>query len=254
MIRGFYSAASGLIAGLFRQELISHNLSNINVAGYKGLGTSLDEFNRIYLARFSPEPLGSSGGVGVGATSMGVVTNGPVTNFAPGSLHETDQPFDLALAGDGYFVLQTPDGERYTRDGRFTRDANGHLVSVDGYLLEGTNNNQPVTVPQGAITAISANGTITVDNQAAGQIRLVKFADQVKDLQREGQNTFSSTATPQAATDANLRQGFLEMSNVDPVWSMTQMMTVSRAYESAQRAVQLQDEMLGKAVNELGRV
>lgn len=251
MIRGFYSAASGLIAGLFRQELISHNLSNINVAGYKGLGASLDEFNRIYLSRFSPESIG--GGAAVGATSLGVTTNGPITDFTPGALHQTGQPFDLALAGDGYFVLQSPDGERYTRDGRFTRDANNHLVSVDGYLLQGSNN-QPVTAPQGAITTIASNGSITVDNQAVGQIRLVKFADQTTDLKREGQNTFSAINPGQAAADAAVHQGFLESSNVDPVRAMTQMLTVSRAYESAQRAVQLQDEMLGKAVNEIGRV
>jgi flagellar basal-body rod protein FlgF len=252
MIRGFYSAASSLMAGLFRQELISHNLANVNVAGYKEVNTSLGEFDRILLDRFSAGGPGNLASGTVGSTTLGVVTGGAVTDFAEGSLQQTSQPFDLAISGDGFFTLQSPDGERYTRDGRFTRDTNGNLVSVDGYLLMG-NNGQPVNVPEGEVT-IEPTGLIRVDNTEVGQISLMTFADTAADLKRDGQNTFIALNPGQANENANVRQGYLEMSNVDPARAMTQMMTVARAYEAAQRAMQLQDEMLGKAVNEIGTV
>jgi flagellar basal body rod protein FlgG len=184
---------------------------------------------------------------------LGVITGGAITNYTAGALKQTDQPFDMALAGDGFFAVQTPDGERYTRDGRFTRDANNHLVTVDGNLLLGSNN-QPITVPQGVTTGIASDGKVTVDNQAAGQIKLVTFANLKTDILRDGPNTFSAVNPGTVATNASLKQGFLESSNVDPAKAMTQMMTVSRAYEAAQRLMQMQDEMLGKAVNEVGQV
>ena len=252
MIRGFYSAASSLMAGLFRQELISHNLANVNVAGYKEVNTSLGEFERIMLERFSAGGPGNLLGGAIGSTTMGVITGGAVTDFAEGSLRQTGQPFDLAISGDGFFALQSPDGERYTRDGRFTRDANNNLVSVDGYLLLG-NDGQPVTVPEGDVT-VEPTGLIRVDNEEVGQINVMTFADVATDLQRDGQNTFIAVNPGQASENANVRQGYLEMSNVDPARAMTQMMTVARAYEAAQRAMQLQDEKLGKAVNEIGTI
>lgn len=253
MIRGIYSAASALVAGLFRQELISHNLSNAQTAGFKELTTGLGEFERMALARFPEGAVAGASGAMVGEASLGVVTEGANTNFAAGTLRETKQPFDLALSGDGFFRIQTPDGERYTRDGRFTRDEDGHLVTVDRNLLLGTDG-QPLVVPPGE-TIIESDGRITVDDQAAGQIGLAGFEDPAVDLVRDGQNLFAAaeSVTPGEST-AGVRQGFLETSNVDAIRAMTSMMSVARAYEAAQRAIQLQDEMTGKAVNEIGRV
>lgn len=251
MIRGIYSAASALVAGLFRQELISHNLANIDTAGFKELTTGLDEFERLPLARLSGD---GTPGTLVGKSSLGVVTEGAITDFAAGAIRQTGQPFDLAIVGDGFFRIQTPDGERFTRDGRFTRDENGNLVTVDRHLLLGADG-QPLVVPQGE-TAIQPDGQISVDDQIAGQIDLVNFADPATELERDGQNLFTATeaASPAASTTATVRQGFLETSNVDTIRAMSNMMAVSRAYEAAQRAIQLQDEMTGKAVNEIGRV
>ncbi len=253
MIRGIYSAASALIAGLFRQELISHNLANVNTAGFKELTTGLDEFNRLPLSRLSGDAGAGASGTIVGSASLGVVTTGAVTNFSAGALRETKQPFDLALSGDGFFRIQTPDGERYTRDGRFTRDGNGHLVTVDRNLLLGADG-QPLVVPQGD-TIIESNGRITVDGRAAGQIGLADFAKPDTDLKRDGQNLFAAAdGVTSTASTAGVHQGFLETSNVDVTRAMASMMSVARAYEAAQRAIQLQDEMTGKAVNEIGRV
>ncbi len=253
MIRGIYSAASALIAGLFRQELISHNLANLQTAGFKELTTGLDEFGRLPLARLPEGAIAGEPGTTVGAVSLGVLTQGAVTNFAAGALRETKQPFDLALSGDGFFRIQTPDGERYTRDGRFTRDENGHLVTVDRNLLLDTDG-QPLVVPPGE-AAIASKGQITVDGQAIGQIGLAGFAQPDTELKRDGQNLFAAVAgAPSTASTASVHQGFIETSNVDVTRAMASMMSVARAYEAAQRAIQLQDEMTGKAVNEIGRV
>lgn len=249
MIRGFYSAASAMVAGMFRQELISHNISNSEVAGYKGVTTGMDDFNRVLLDKVS----GTTNNIG--ATSMGVTTHGAVTNFSAGALRQTQQPFDLALIGDGFFRVRTGDGQdRYTRDGRFTRDANGNLVTVEGFRLL-NNAGQPLTVQQGD-TVIATNGGITVNGAAGGQIGTAIFANPEQELTRDGANLFAAVGAPAAAANGtvNIKQGFLESANVDAVQSMTDMMAVARAYESAQRAVQMQDEMLGKAVNEIGRV
>jgi len=247
MIRGFYSAASAMVAGLFRQELISHNISNSEVAGYKGLTTGMEDFNRVLLERVAATT------TSVGATSMGVITGGAVTDFSTGALRQTDQPFDLALVGDGFFRVRTGDGQdRYTRDGRFTRDANGNLVTVEGFKLL-NNAGQPLTVRQGE-TVIAANGGVTVNGAASGQIGVATFANPDQDLERDGANLFRALRAPAATRAVNIKQGFLELANVDAVRSMTDMMAVARAYEAAQRAVQMQDEMLGKAVNEIGQV
>lgn len=249
MIRGFYSAASAMMAGLFRQELISHNISNSEVAGYKGVTTGMDDFNRVLLDQVAATT------TNVGATSMGVITRGAVTDFSAGALRQTDQPFDLALVDDGFFRVRTGDGQdRYTRDGRFTRDANGNLVTVEGFKLL-TNAGQPIKLQQGD-TVIAANGGVTVNSVAAGQIGVAIFANPDQELERDGANLFKALRAPAAAAKGvvNIKQGFLESANVDAVRSMTDMMAVARAYEAAQRAVQMQDEMLGKAVNEIGQV
>lgn len=249
MIRGFYSAASAMVAGLFRQELISHNISNSEVAGYKGLTTGMEDFNRVLVDQVAATT------TRVGATSMGVITGGAVTDFSAGVLRQTDQPFDLALVGDGFFRVRTADGQdRYTRDGRFTRDANGNLVTVEGFKLL-NNATQPITVRQGD-TVIAANGGVTVNGAASGQIGVAIFTNPDQELQRDGANLFKALRAPAAAANGavNIKQGFLELANVDAVRSMTDMMAVARAYEAAQRAVQMQDEMLGKAVNEIGQV
>ncbi len=253
MIRGIYSAASALVAGLFRQELISHNLANVQTAGFKELTTGLDEFSRLPLSRLSEGAIAGASGTMVGAASLGVVTEGAVTNFSAGALRETRQPFDLALSGDGFFRIQTPDGERYTRDGRFTRDENGHLVTVDRNLLLDTDG-QPLVVPPGD-AAIESDGRITVDGQAVGQIGLANFSQPDTELKRDGQNLFAAAdGVTSTASTASVHQGFIETSNVDVTRTMASMMSVARAYEAAQRAIQLQDEMTGKAVNEIGRV
>jgi flagellar basal-body rod protein FlgF len=251
MNRGLYTAASGMLSGLRRYETVVQNLSNAQTIGYKADRTTLTDFPSLLLYRLDGEQHTQE----VGETATGVSLAATSTDFSDGSIRLTDQPFDFAIVGDGYFRVETPEGERYTRDGRFHRDLDGRLVTADGDLVLGTNgvimvptSNQPFTVtPQGAI--------FVEDNQVA-QISLASFEDPA-DMQKVSQTVFASMgAEPELVAPASVKmyQGYLEESNVDVSREVTEMMSIMRAFEASQRLVQYQDQINSRTVTELGRV
>ncbi|MER3458405.1 MAG: flagellar biosynthesis protein FlgF, partial [Chloroflexota bacterium] len=187
MIRGLYSAASALVAGLFRQELIAQDLANINTPGYKAASTRLSDFATMLLARL---PGGIGPATPLGRLTHGVQTSAAITDFSPGPVQATGQPLDLAIQGEGFFRLRTPDGERFTRDGRFSLDANGQLVNVNGHPVLGTNG-QPIRLSSGQVR-VDPNGTIYLNDQPAGQIGLAVFADPTASLQRSENGLFAA--------------------------------------------------------------
>jgi flagellar basal-body rod protein FlgF len=250
MIKGLYSAASAMIANLARQGALAHNVANLDTPGFKQVLISMDDFVQTSVT-YPPGPTaGFTQLRQIGDLGLGVEASPEITDFAPGSWQSTGQPLDLAIQGPGFFRVQTPDGERYTRDGRFQRDTNGNLVTVDGYLLLDTAG-QPITIPEGD-PSIAADGTIIVDGQAAGQIGLAAFADPANELERDLPNTFAATGEPTGEELGIIQQGYLEMANANPSQLMSQMVAVGRAYEAAQQMVQTQDELLGKAISSLG--
>jgi flagellar basal body rod protein FlgG len=167
-------------------------------------------------------------------------------------MQTTGNELDLGIEGDGFFRVRTPEGERYTRDGRFLRDANGMLVTVDGYAVLSTGG-QPITLPAGTLD-VQTNGTITINNQQAGQIGLANFQNPETDLERSANNTFNATTAPTGTATGTIHQGYLEASNANASQIATQMVTVARSYEAAQRMVQAQDELLGETIASLGRL
>ncbi|PWH18092.1 MAG: hypothetical protein DDG59_06930 [Anaerolineae bacterium] len=250
MIKGLYAAASAMLANLYRQGLLAHNIANVDTPGFKQVLTSLDDFKEtaaIY-------PFGPTAGLAnlswIGNFGLGVQTSSEVTDFLQGGLRLTGHPFDLAIQGEGFFRIQTPDGERYTRDGRFYRDIDGNLVTVDGYqvLDEG---GQPINLPEGEF-AVSPSGVILVNGQTIATLGLAAFEDPATELTRDGSNYFIAEGGPTSDAVGTVAQGYLEMSNANPAQLMTQMIAVARAYEAAQKMVQTQDELLGKAINSLG--
>jgi flagellar basal-body rod protein FlgG len=249
MIRGLYTAAAGMLAGLMRQETIIHNLANTQTVGYKADQATLTDFPSLLLTQVN----GNQPGPTIGQAGTGVSLAAIVTNFGDGPLKLTDHPFDFAIAGDGFFRVQTPNGERYTRDGRFNRDADGHLVTAGGYLVLGPNG--PISVPEGSLTVTPQGGIFAGETQV-GQFSLARFADP-KSLVKDGETTFASQgAAPQlmAAQDVQIHQGYVEESNVDTTQAITEMMSVLRAYQASQRLVQFQDQINSRAANDLGRV
>jgi flagellar basal-body rod protein FlgG len=232
-----------------KQDVIANNLANANTPGFKKDYISITSFpeqlvsaSESYSAsRRTERPVGYiSPGVGIGETGF-INSNGVI--------RETGGTFDLALSGEGFFAVRSPQGEVYTRNGSFSKDSLGRLVSQDGYLVLGEKG--PINVGNGKV-AIDVAGRVEINGTYVDTLKVRRFA--TGDLAKQGSNTFVAHATGQTATSFTVRQGFLEGSNVDTTSELVDMTTTLGAYEANQRVLKTQDEILGKAVNEVGRI
>jgi len=251
MLKGLYAAASAMLANLNQQSILSHDLSNLETPGFREVLTRLQPWETTSVAS-SPMDDPAQRARLLGELGLGVEPGDTASDFTQGPLEQTSQPLDLAINGTGFFTVQTPQGTRYTRDGRFERDANGQLVTVDGYKVLDANG-APLSLADGQV-AIGPNGQITVDGTAAGKLGVANFANPTTDLTRDPQagNLFVAGTAPAGGSAGTVQQGYLEMSNVDVSQIMTEMVSVGRAYEAAQRMVQAQDTLLGQSINSLG--
>jgi flagellar basal-body rod protein FlgF len=252
MIKGLYAAASAMLAGLARQQALAHNVANMDTPGFKEVLVSLEDFAETPVVHPPGGDPGRSGLQYLGRLGLGVESSPEETDFTAGGVKFTGETLDLAINGTGFFRVQTGAGERYTRDGRFSRDAAGQLVTVDGYRVL-DDGGQPVELPEGAIS-VQPDGTITVEGEQVSRLGLANFTDPAAELTRDLPNLFVAAGAPSSEELGTLSQGYLEMPNVDPAQMMTQMVSVTRAYEAAQRMVQTQDELLGQTINTLGRL
>lgn len=254
MIRGLYSAATGMLAGQYAQDVIAGNLANSNTIGYKQDSASFKALQQMALSRFES----GDDGVPVGSVGLGVQLDGATTSFAEGSLAATGSPLDVALQGTGFFAIQTPQGERYTRDGHFHLQPTGKgpngkptsaLVDDNGNAVLGLKG--PIKVGDAKQISIGENGAVVVDGTTVDRLKVVTGPDSA--FTKQGANLFSATGAT-TPSKALVKSGYLEQSNVSPITGMVKMIAVQRAYEAAQRAVTAQDDSLNKAVNELGKV
>ena len=247
MIRGLYTSASAMLAAQTQSEVIGDNVANVKTPGYKEQLASNISFPAMLIERMggntSPEP------VQIGWLGTGVGVDRASLSNTQGALETTDLKTDLALTSPGYFVVQTPGGDRYTRNGHFQLDANGMLESPEGYALQGE---KGTIGPLSSEFVVKADGTVMDNGQRIDRLRVVNIPTDA--LKREGQSLYSVTQPVQVSTDAQVLQGSIEASNVDLSGQMIQMMTVMKAYEANQKVIQTQDEMLSKAVNEVGKI
>jgi flagellar basal body rod protein FlgG len=254
MIKGLYSAASAMLAGVHRHKILSHNAANVETPGFKQVLTSLTDFMETSV-NFPPGGRATST-TGqtyyVGDLGLGVEDSPDTTDYSEAGFQNTGHHLDFAINGPGYFRVMTPNGERLTRDGRFQKDAQGGLVTVEGHQVLDPNG-RPIKLPDGDLT-VNPDGSILVNNQAAGRLGLAAFKNPETDLARDENNTFRAVGTPSTQVAVSVHQGFLEGSNVNPSELMTQMVTVARSYEAAQKMVTTQDELLGKSISMLGRL
>ncbi len=219
-------------------EVAAHNMANIDTTGYKRQRISFEEY-------LLPQVDGGK------RTAKGEVVT---TDFAQGDLRETGNPLDFAIEGEGFFVVQTPSGAKYTRDGSFMLDANKQLVTKEGYPVLG--NGAPIVLDDttGKGIWLSRDGNFYVDETIVGTIDVVRF-DNPQFLKRIGGNLYE--ATPSAGNPQNLppqvRQGFLERSNVEPIQAMLDMITLYRYYEQMQKSLQTVDALDNRAVNGVGK-
>ena len=249
MIRGLYSAAAGMMTAARRMEFVTNNLANAQTVGYKQELTATSTFDQqLLMLQHGPNAT-----PGIGRLSTSTVAEAPIIDLATlGPLQETGRDLDVAPEGPGFFVVQGQAGERYTRDGSFTRDSLGRLTTSEGDLVLGENG--PITIPGGRI-AIDTDGTVSVEGAPIDRLRVVEF-DRGQELQKVGNNQFAPrdpADQPVAATQTNVRQHFVEGSNVDLATAQTTMLELQRAYQANQRAIQYQDEMTGRAVNDIAK-
>lgn len=255
MIKGMYAAASAMITNLARQNVISHNLANIDTPGFRMLLTANEDWRNTDVQDLPQYP-NTYGNrlLDYGTIGLGVETIEPVTDYAMGALRQTEEPLDVAIEGPGFFTIETPNGVRYTKDGRFLRDAENNLVTSEGYFVL-DDAGQRITLPEIGTLVIGTDGSIRADdNPPFATLGLAAFNDPRTELVGDLPNTYSAAAAPTGTDIGQVVQGYLEDSNVNPTLMTAQMVEVNRAYEAAQKLVQTQDELLGRVISTLGRL
>ena len=262
MIRSLYTAATGMVAQQTQIDVTSHNIANVNTIGYKkqraefaDLFYQVNEYAGISSSDTSISPTGIEVGLGARPTAI-------TKQFTQGNFKETGNNLDMAITGNGFFQLQMPDGTLgYTRNGAFKIDGQGQIVNSDGYKLI-----PEITVPETTISvSIGTDGIVSAvqagetEPTQIGQIELANFINPAG-LHSLGDNNYVNTV---ASGDAilgtagleglgQIKQGFVEMSNVQLVEEMTDLITGQRAYEANSKAITTSDEML-QTVNQLKR-
>lgn len=248
---GSYSIVTSALLQQRKLEIAANNLANVSTVGYKAEFPVIDTKNppKDQNARFS------GGDQGVSRSDW----KSTHINFAEGAKRETGNSLDLALSGPGFFVVQAPDGLRYTRGGRFEMNEAGQLSTNEGWPVIGKGG-APIpigsSVTVGGRISINTSGEVTVNGQNVGQIEVVNFAD-LKKLEKRGSVTFVSADpndVPAPVAVPKVQQGVLEMSNTSPLHEMVGLIETARLYETYQRMLQSFDQSDDRAINDLGRV
>ena len=261
MHEGLIIAASGGIKQQVKMDVLANNMANLNNAGFKSDGLVFREiyppFDEDSSAEASKNALLPPNDSSANVAYVAVDTL--YTDHSQGTFHATGNPLDLALEGEGFFEVDTPNGVRYTRNGNFSMK-DKFLVTQDGnYLLDTNKQKIKIEDATGDID-VGSDGLITLGsgfgNIPAGTIRLVKFED-LKALAKEGNGLYKiidNEAKPLKADNVRIAQGVLERSNVNTIEEMTKMITAIRGFEAYQKVIQTIDEADDQAVNSIGRV
>ena len=254
MLKGLYTAAMGMNVQAKRLDVISNDLANTDTTGYKKDVVAVSSFKEEYIKRLDDyQNFTPNEGV-IGKITYGAKVDEIYTDFTQGSVISTANDTDLAIQGEGFFVVQTPDGEAYTRDGSFTVNQLGELVTSEGYNVMGTEG--PISLGEaffetGDKVIIKSDGGIYLGNEYIDTLDIAAFED-TRVLTKMDDNLYSADGE-RVEFSGKLLQGYLETSNVNTVDAMVNMITVARAYETNQKMIQTMDNVLGKAVNDLGR-
>lgn len=262
MLRALYTAATGAQSQQFNIDVIANNVSNVNTTGYKKTRAEFqDLLSQTLAAAGSQGAQGTIDPTGV-QVGLGVKVAATQRVFATGSMQQTGNPLDMAIQGDGFFQVLMDNGETgYTRDGTFKRDANGQMVTSDGYPIQ-----PAISIPQDATeVVIGVDGNISVRQagniqlQNIGQVQLARFANPAG-LESVGRNIFMETPASGVATQGvagqgdfgrtSINQGFVENANVQIVEELINLITAQRAFEANSKVMRAGDEML-QAVNNI---
>jgi flagellar basal body rod protein FlgG len=230
MVKGILASAGAMRPVLTAQGVLANNLANASTTGFRR--------DRVAF-RLDAPAAGVAGQSPGSALAPHLATQ---IDPRPGSYQVTDRRLDMALQGDGYFVIATPDGERYTRGGHFVLAEDGTLVTPQGHAV--MTDGGPLTLPSGAQLQVLPDGTLRDPERLFGKLQIVSF-DEAPRFTHVGAGLLATETEPVAADEARVLQGVIEGPNVEPVQAMVEMITLLRHFEMNQKALQAQDESLG---------
>lgn len=225
------SSASALMQ---EYHAITHNIANANTAGFKRRASSFSNKLAEQTARF-----------GSGKNPAGQIEFNSEIDFTQGSLDYTERPLDLAIRGEAFFVIESPDKTKYTRNGQFGVNSDGQIIDYQGRLVSGENG--PINVPAGISASqlvITPDGSVKAEGANIGKIRMVEFGEDITKLKPAGDNCFEApnNVSPVAAVKSSIEQGYRESSNVDSVRETINLLTVSRMYEASMKVMSKKSE------------
>ncbi len=239
MLKSLFVNKTGMLMQQRRLDISANNLANLNTVGFKK-----DKVFFHQLAEALAEP---------GEMDENRAPGTSRVDFSPGALQHTGNSLDVAIDGEGFFVIQTPEGNYYTRAGSFHLDGEGRLVTPDGYPVVTDGGELQIA---GGNASMNERGEVIVNGQSVGRLRVVGFADLTR-LERVGDAYYKSNGGGEediAPEEINLRIGYLELSNVNPIMEMIHMIEINREFELGQKAIHTQDQTLDKLINQAGRM
>ena len=230
------------IASYRSMDVIANNIANVSTPAFQREEPSFQE----YVMNVPP----AEGQSGIQTLSF-VQDSGIVRDLSEGRMETTNAPFDFAIHGKGYFVVQTPNGERYTRAGHFTLNDSGQLVTSNGDAVQGDGG--PITItPDDGEVHFAADGTISGKNGQIGRLRIVDFQNP-RAMLKEGASLYNANGqSPVSADSFQLQSGMIETSNVEPVIEISHMIEVMRAYQATATLTQSQEDLMRQAIDKLG--
>ena len=261
MLKGLYTAYTGMINEQHRMDVMTNNLANATTNGYKKEGATSQAFKDVLTYKIKDLSEAPRVAKPLGMNNFGVKIGEGYTDYSEGPIRESDSQFDLAISGPGFFEISYTNkaGEtstKYTRNGNFTMDVNGYLVTQDGDYVMGTNNAR-IRLDPLLDFRVDTSGNIMQgeDNTPVAQIRIRDFQD-YNYLAKFGENMYETVEGFRAMEPEGARvyQGYLEGSNISVVTEMVNMINISRAYETNHKVIQTYDSTLEIAVNQIGKL
>lgn len=260
MLKGLYTAYTGMVNEQNRMDVITNNLANANTNGYKKEGATSQAFDDVLAYKIKDMSEGPGIAKQLGVNNLGVKIGEGYTDYSQGPLKGTENEFDVALSGPGFFAVsyRNKEGEistKYTRDGSFSMNSMGYLVTQDGDFVQNVNGGYIRLDPLQSVR-IDIEGNIMQgdENDPVAQIRIRDFVD-YNYLEKFGENFYQPVEGARfQEAEAKVYQGYLETSNISVVTEMVNMINISRAYETGQKVIQTYDSSLEIAVNQLGKL
>lgn len=258
MLKGLYIAHTGLLNEQNRMDILTNNLANASTVGYKKEGSTSQSFDDILTVKIKDRSVGEMNVQRTGINNPGVKIGENYVDHSQGSFRITDNTYDLALGGEGFFAVEftSKGGETstmYTRAGQFALNKEGYLVNEDGdYVLD--ENNRHIQLDTLTDASIDKTGTIYQEGNRIAKIQVIDF-ENYDYLEKYGETYFRPVEGARIINSlATVNSGYLEMSNVQTVTEMVNLISITRAYESNQKIMQTYDESLGIAVSQLGKI